>query len=106
MNSLQFSYMRCYGLLSRCELDAAWSWSGNIYSTAASTVKQFFYWYERLMIVDEMDYVITRNEEVIQDLFQLCSYPNSCCILMGEMLLRQNMRLGLVMSMVHLLWKS
>ncbi|KAG0614152.1 hypothetical protein M758_6G155000 [Ceratodon purpureus] len=36
-----------------------------------------------LMIVDEMDYLISRNQEVLYDLFQLATYPNSCCILMG-----------------------
>lgn len=34
--------------------------------------------------MDEMDYLITRNQEVLYDLFQLPTYPNSCCILMGE----------------------
>ena len=32
-------YMRYYGLLSRSELDAAWSSSGNIYSTPTCTVR-------------------------------------------------------------------
>ncbi|XP_024401767.1 cell division control protein 6 homolog B isoform X2 [Physcomitrium patens] len=36
-----------------------------------------------LLIVDEMDYLITRNQEVLYDLFQLPTYPNSCCILIG-----------------------
>jgi Cdc6-like AAA superfamily ATPase len=37
------------------------------------------------MIVDEMDYLISRNQDVLSDLFQLATYPDSCCILMGEL---------------------
>ncbi|CAM6014463.1 unnamed protein product [Sphagnum balticum] len=36
-----------------------------------------------LMIVDEMDYLITRDQAVLYDLFRLPTFPNSCCILIG-----------------------
>ena len=45
----------------------------------------YLWWHERLMIVDEMDYLISRNQDVLSDLFQLATYPDSCCILMGEL---------------------
>jgi cell division control protein 6 len=35
------------------------------------------------MIVDEMDYLITRDQAVLYDLFRLPTFPNSCCILIG-----------------------
>jgi Cdc6-like AAA superfamily ATPase len=41
----------------------------------------------RLMIVDEMDYLITRDQAVLYDLFQLPTFPNSCCILIGKLIL-------------------
>jgi Cdc6-like AAA superfamily ATPase len=41
----------------------------------------------RLMIVDEMDYLITRDQAVLYDLFRLPTFPNSCCILIGKLIL-------------------
>jgi Cdc6-like AAA superfamily ATPase len=39
------------------------------------------------MIVDEMDYLITRDQAVLYDLFRLPTFPNSCCILIGKLIL-------------------
>jgi hypothetical protein len=42
--------------------------------------------FARLVIVDEMDYLITRDRAVLHDLFMLTTYPYSRCILIGEAL--------------------
>eukprot|EP01018_Ginkgo_biloba_P020849 Gb_12913 [translate_table: standard] len=36
-----------------------------------------------LLIVDEMDYLITRDQSVLYDLFRLPTFPGSHCILIG-----------------------
>ncbi|KAJ7525859.1 hypothetical protein O6H91_17G070500 [Diphasiastrum complanatum] len=36
-----------------------------------------------LLIVDEMDFLITRDQSVLYELFRLSTYEGSCCILIG-----------------------
>jgi Cdc6-like AAA superfamily ATPase len=40
--------------------------------------------YDRLIIVDEMDYLITRDRSVLHDLFMLTTLPFSRCVLIGK----------------------
>lgn len=37
----------------------------------------------RLLIIDEMDYLISKDQAVLYDLFRLPTFPNSHCMLIG-----------------------
>lgn len=40
--------------------------------------------FSRLIIVDELDYLITKDRAVLHDLFMLTTFPSSRCILIGN----------------------
>lgn len=40
--------------------------------------------FNRLIIVDELDYLITKDRAVLHDLFMLTTFPFSRCILIGS----------------------
>lgn len=41
------------------------------------------YYFDRLIIADELDYLITKDRVVLHDLFMLTTLPFSRCILIG-----------------------
>lgn len=44
---------------------------------------QYFKLVNRLVIADELDYLITKDRAVLHDLFMLTTMPYSRCILLG-----------------------
>lgn len=46
-------------------------------------LKVFYYLTHRLIVADELDYLITKDRTVLHELFMLTALPFSRCILIG-----------------------
>jgi len=50
-------------------------------------IKEVIYLHcNRLIVADELDYLITKDRGVLHDLFMLTTFPFSRCILIGKFL--------------------
>ena len=52
-------------------------------NSIVSQLTEYFNYGYRLVIADELDYLITRDRAVLHDLFMLTTLPFSKCILLG-----------------------